>query len=236
MTAGLEQRVAALERAIAGLQGSEALNPNYLNISPSGDVSAIFPGGVEMNEVTSGTYSPSSGLGWISAAGDGSIPEQIFGYMSGSAHTLVARSRPDSSNEAEILCSAELGGGAGTAVAYVNVVDGAGGSVQRTISDSSSNSSFLQLLSSSLATIAFGSGQISGSGPRLAATIAHGLGRTPKFWAVVPDDFEGVIKDASAPDATNIYAELDIFTVPASGNVTVNTGAGGWSYKWVAIG
>ena len=45
-----------------------------------------------------------------------------------------------------------------------------------------------------------------------------------------------MIKDASNPDATNLYGSIDIFTIPSSGSVTTFTTSGTWFYKWIAIG
>lgn len=52
----LEQRVAALEQAIAGLQGSEALNPNYLTLTPAGLVGANFTGVINALGLTLPAY------------------------------------------------------------------------------------------------------------------------------------------------------------------------------------
>lgn len=68
-TADLTRRVSALEQAIAGLQGSEALQPNYLTVSPSGQVGANFSGKISASEldlIAGGSPSP---VKWVTSGG-----------------------------------------------------------------------------------------------------------------------------------------------------------------------
>lgn len=65
----LQQRVSALEQAIAGLQGSEALQPNYLTVSPSGQVGANFSGKITASELDLIGGAGASPIKWVTTGG-----------------------------------------------------------------------------------------------------------------------------------------------------------------------
>lgn len=65
----LERRVAALEQMVAALPGSEALQPNYLTVDPTGKVGANFSGKITASELDLIGGAGASPIKWVTAGG-----------------------------------------------------------------------------------------------------------------------------------------------------------------------
>lgn len=225
----LEQRLAQLEQQVAALQEAaqgEQLSPNYLTISPSGLVTALFTGGVQMDEAPSTGYeSPNNGLGWLDSAGAGVLRELIYGWYNGSDHQLAAQSQADSTDQAALTLYTKLTGPAGSAGVGAECFDDSGAASSVTFIDSLQRSSFLQLLSIEKIRLAFGSELMAFNGEiGQNIGIAHGLGAVPQaagVFAVDGSEFLTVQQSAVADDHT-LYVSASVAVTR-----TVN---------WIAIG
>lgn len=155
----------------------EQLTPNYLTLSPTGQIGANFTGiinalGLVLKEATSGSLIPASAAVWEDAAGV--VREWIQGFSSGSQHQL-ALNIPDPTYPVEIILAGEGGG----LTAGVSV--GAGGAFPLLI-NRLGDSSFLQLLSPQALHLDFGQQTLTWTASNLSATatVSHGLGTSPQ--------------------------------------------------------
>jgi hypothetical protein len=222
----LEQRVAQLEQEVAALQESsqgEQLIPNYLTVSPSGVISAVFPGGVQMEEETAATYNAGQALGWLDSAGGGEIREFILGAFVFGGHQLNLVSEADANDEASIFVFSKVAGAAGSATVNASAADSSGANAELTVLDSLARSAFLQL-GAGVEALAITIGSVEQTvGAGVSFPIAHGLPRTPQFAGAFPLGWAGYLYNASAADAINLHLAA---SVALANNFLV----------WVAIG
>lgn len=171
MSAGtLEQRVSNLEQLVAGLQGSEALQPNYLTVSPTGQVGADFTGiinalGLIIPAAQVGAPASTNKIVWERTS-DGAVAASIGtsldfggGIIHPSSQLLMDLEQPGTTNDANVAlssnvlaASASVTATDGTDVAALTTKTGSGqASVTATadanlinIIDQAGNSSFAQ--------------------------------------------------------------------------------------------
>jgi hypothetical protein len=192
-TGTLEQRVAALENAIAGLQGSEALSPNYLTLDAEGNVGANFSGVIEADGVTlpaSNTVAlaAQNEVAWQRTS-DGALIADVGGYAGPSGDVrLILNAVNAANNQSEISLNATSDGGTleanltvavvGTPQVFAGLNDG---SFVEIIGEGGV-SSFLQLAGASR-ELAIDSGASSlayaASTGSATTTVNHNLGRAP---------------------------------------------------------
>jgi hypothetical protein len=235
----LEGRVTALEQAIANLQGSEALNPNYLTVTPQGLVGADFTGvinaqGLVLPAATSITPAPVSEVAWKRAS-DGGLIATLFAYSIAGASQLdiTADLASDSVANLELgtqsvdgQSSIELAQSAGTMLAQVTA-----GAKIATLLDNSGNSSFLKLATEADVAVSYGqtSENWNNSSPSSPTfTITHGLGRAPTAVLAVSTTGVGIAYTTQAYTSTTF--EAFGYYAPGTGlNQTV-------AIAWIAIG
>lgn len=191
-TGTLDQRVTALEQLVAGLQGSEALQPNYLTVTPGGLVGANFTGKLNASGVILPVYVVGSSqivqdhaVIWTDPAngniqaGGISVERQAAGGIGGVNATFTVidadaetsadesqtniRATDDTSTVQASLNVTQYGRGNGSVNAFA-------GAQARTILDSNGNSSFPQLVSSNAIYI---DGPYTISCPSLAAGASN---------------------------------------------------------------
>jgi hypothetical protein len=209
----LEQRVSQLEAQAAG---GEQLTPNYLTISPSGQVGAIFSGHVKAQglDLTEQIVSGFANLiQWLDAGG--TQRERITGVISGVLHQLIMLSAADVNDQAGITAQTQAGGGAGTALVQVSAMDFINGLSFRRLLDSAGQSDYLQLAGGAQLlqlAIVTGAANWAGATPDSGlVTIAHGLGRTPQI--ALPGNIGNnsngvgfhVFTSGAGWDGTNVY-------------------------------
>ena len=124
----LEQRVQKLEADAAAQSApvDETLQPTYLTLTPAGLVSAVFPGGVQMDEQTAVGYNVGSALGWLDSAGGGEIREFIAGEFGGDTHNLFVASQADATDNAYIVMQTAVLGPAGASQILIACEDNSG--------------------------------------------------------------------------------------------------------------
>lgn len=190
---GLEARVAALENAIAGLQGSEALSPNYLTLDAQGNVGADFSGVIQADGITipasnSIALAAQNEVAWQRTS-DGALVADVGGYAGpGGDVRLILNAVNAANNQSEVSLNASSNAGTLDATLIVGVVGApqvvAGtndGSFAQIIA-AGGKSSFLQIAGAPAElAVAAGSSLItfSGSSASNTVTINHDLTRTP---------------------------------------------------------
>lgn len=234
-TGTLDQRVTALEQLVAGLQGSEALQPNYLTVTPGGQVGADFTGKISADGIV---LSP-----WI-AGGPGPITDHDVAWVDpGNALTVAAISgqrqpgggiggvdatwaRLDAKAEQltdESQVSLNTADDTGTYQASINVtqygrgngsVNAFAGAQARTILDSNGDSGFIQnALGGAIAITAL---QIvlafSGSSFSNVVQFNHNLGRIPVAVLLTkntagPGDGYPLIAETYGTDSTKTFLQ-----------------------------
>jgi hypothetical protein len=123
---------------------SEQLSANYLTISAAGLITALFTGGLQIPEGSSGLYSTANAIGWIDG---GTIREYLTGLRQpGNTHQLGALSKPDAANSSRLTLTAVETATSflGAASANFDVQDSSGGNVSRTAINSAGQSNYLQ--------------------------------------------------------------------------------------------
>lgn len=186
--AALTRRVAALEARPQ--QQSEQNSPNYLTITPSGVVGALFPGGVQMIEGTVTSYTPAASVGWLDNVDQTTVREFIKGQVAAGAHRLMMISNPDGTDQVILLVSAKAAGAAGTAQAAVSALDNTGASAAAILLNSLGQSTFLQLGLSAILSTA-GSGTVTWPGGSMfsSALVVTLTGASSTCFAVASIDF-----------------------------------------------
>lgn len=157
----LTQRVAALEQAIAGLQGSEALSPNYMTVTPGGLVGADFTGlvnalGLVLPTGQGGAQTGANEINWQDATGFDTATmisvENVLGVPADGTVLFIQANAPTGASS-EIIIEPQ-NGTATPAVLVVNQnpsgsptasVYAIAGTNARVFIDSNGASSFLQL-------------------------------------------------------------------------------------------
>lgn len=238
--ATLEERVAALEAAVAGLGPPETLQPNYLTVDATGLIGADFTGhihaeGLDLDAPVNSQVWPESGLDttirWLRTA-DGGLVAQVGGSGAPGGpgvgySTLEAVSvHPESGNLSRFALSAN--GFGATVVASIH--GGINPSLQ--ILDEDGLSGFVQLVTTARRAIDFGSDRVTWPGGGNTSTplsVAHGLTRVPLAIIVQGTGSFNTWRTASP---TNVS-----FTVEArtSDGAVAAAGAGPFFY-WIAIG
>lgn len=119
--------------------------PTYIIVNANGTVTAIFTGGVQIQENNTGTVSGGGAVTWVASPGT-TIYEYINGFFNAIVgHVLALASQGDANNFASLTTISQTGGSAGTAYVSASAQDGVtlvDESV--TIIDSEGRSSFLQ--------------------------------------------------------------------------------------------
>jgi hypothetical protein len=131
---------------------NETLVPTYLRTNPNGTVRAVFPGGVEVPEQTTATYTAGGGLGFIDSSNV--IREYIIAVANASgSHDLDFICQPAAGNAAQLTAESKpaTSGGANVSAAAVDSINNAPQLVE--IIDSLGRSGFAQLGATILSTV-----------------------------------------------------------------------------------
>ena len=193
---------------MAGLQGSEALQPNYLSIDPNtGLVSADFSGVVNAQGVTLPVYRTTVSLldpppdvnvlQWTNPVNNKQTAyasaEQIFAGPNYQSIAALAAMLPDAggtvatskitagipTNTDEAALEVAFHQPGGTVNAIVSALAGA---QSRTIVDNTGESDFLQVATTRLLSLDVGQANINfGAGTSASVTVGHSLGRNPSI-------------------------------------------------------
>lgn len=228
-------RLEALERTVAALVSAGGLKPHrrseetqatYMTVTPTGQIGAVFTGGVQIPEQPSSLAGAGNSFNFFGAAG---ITESMIGFHSGTNHVLALAVGvpPSPSTEFAVLrMDANASGASGSADVVAQAQDPTVGVLQTAVVlNSAAQSSFLQLLSTQKLRLAFGSAGLAFNGViGQNIAIAHGLGVAPQVAGIFAQDGTEflTVQQSASPDATNIYVSANV-----NGTRAIN---------WIALG
>jgi hypothetical protein len=156
----------------------ESLQPNYLNVSSSGVVSATFSGhvkasGVDLPESTTAPFQATSAVDWLDSGG--TVQEFLQGAQNGNLHQLTMETNANTGHgPAQLIVNVDPTGAQGGGS---NVVAHAAAAAATVLNENGA-SSFLQLPAAAKTLLNIGANTITVAA-NTNYSMAHGLGKTP---------------------------------------------------------